>query len=275
MAPKFNEHELEYLQSLSAAVLHKQPRRSRLILLLWIVTVVVSIAWAAIVSVEEIVRSEGEVIPFGENQVLQNLEGGIVEEIAIKEGDIVKVNEVLVKINNYKTFSNLETNELKTFELKSRIRRLNAEIVMEPLVFSEELIQKVPELLVEEQKLYNTDIKQMQTQHNILNEQLKQLKQQLNEAYQKIKHLKKSYALISQEVDMTAPMVAKGIRSKIDYLKLQREANRVEDELNGVRLSIPRLKSLVSEGKQKLQEVHLSFQVKARQELTKTLAELQ
>ncbi len=115
----------------------------------------------------------------------------------------------------------------------------------------------------------------MKVQKNILNEQLKQQKQQLNEVYQKIKHLKKSYALISEEVSMTEPMVTKGVRSKIDYLKLQREANRIEDELNAVKLSIPRLKSLVKEDKQKLKELRLTFQMKARQELTKTLAELQ
>jgi len=275
MSRSYHEDELEYLESLSAAVLHKRPSSTRFVLFFWILTIALLIAWAAITNIDEIIRSQGEIIPFGDNQVLQNLEGGIVSEINVEEGDMVKMGDILIKIENSKSLSTFESNELKRFELRSRIARLKAEINMKPLSFDEELEKRVPFLLIEERSLYNTDMKQFTSQIQILKEQLSQQKQQLKEAKQKIKHLERSFELISEEVSMTAPMVTKGVRSKIDYLKLQREANRVEDEMTAVKLSLPRLQSSIKEAKEKIQESKYSLQLKSRKELTEALAESQ
>jgi adhesin transport system membrane fusion protein len=275
MSRNYHEDELEYLESLSAAVLHKRPSSTRFVLFFWILTIALLIAWAAITNIDEIIRSQGEIIPFGDNQVLQNLEGGIVSEINVEEGDMVKMGDILIKIENSKSLSTFESNELKRFELRSRIARLKAEINMKPLIFDKDLEKRVPFLLIEERLLYNTDMKQFTSQIQILKEQLSQQKQQLKEARQKIKHLERSFELISEEVSMTAPMVTKGVRSKIDYLKLQREANRVEDEMTAVKLSIPRLQSSIKEAKEKIQESKYSLQLKSRKELTEALAESQ
>ncbi len=275
MSRNYHEEELEYLESLSAAVLHKRPSSTRFVLFFWIISVGLLIAWASITNIDEIIRSKGEIIPFGDNQVLQNLEGGIVSEINVKEGDMVKEGDVLIKIENSKSLSTFESNELKRYELRSRITRLKAEIDMKPLVFSKELKKSVPSLLREEKLLYDTDMRQFNAQIQILKEQLSQQQQQLKEATQKIKHLKRSFELISEEVSMTAPMVKKGVRSKIDYLKLQREANRVEDEMTAAELSIPRLESSIEEAKEKIKESRQSLQLKNRKELTEALAESQ
>jgi len=275
MSRHYHEDELEYLESLSAAVLHKRPSSTRLVLFFWIVTVVLLITWAALTNIDEIIRAKGEIIPFGDNQVLQNLEGGIVSEINVEEGDMVKKGNILLKIENAKSLSTFEANELKHFELRARIARLKAEIYMKPLYFDKELTQRVPSLLMEEKLLYDTDMQQFHSQIQILQEQLSQQRQQLKEANEKIKHLQRSFELISEEVGMTAPMVKKGVRSKIDYLKLQREASQVEDELTAAKLSLPRLKSTIEEAIEKIKETKLSLQLKSRKELTEALAESQ
>lgn len=275
MARSYHEEELEYLESLSAAVLHKRPSSTRFILFFWIITIGLLIAWAAITNIDEIIRSQGEIIPFGDNQVLQNLEGGIVSEINVKEGDMVKMGDILIKIENSKSLSTFESNDLKHLELRSRIARLKAEIDMKPLIFNDELKERVPFLLIEEKLLYDTDMRQFNAQAQILKEQLSQHHQQLKEAQQKIKHLERSFELISEEVSMTEPMVKKGVRSKIDYLKLQREANRVEDEMTAAKLSVPRLKSAIKEAKDKIAESKNSLRIQSRKELTEALAELQ
>ena len=71
---KIHDREIEYLESLSAAVLQKTPRRSKLVLYFWILTIALFIGWASIAKVDEIVRSSGKVIPSGENKTVQNLE---------------------------------------------------------------------------------------------------------------------------------------------------------------------------------------------------------
>ena len=95
MPPKKNlsKRDYEFMHSLSAAVLQVTPRRSRIILFFWVFTVMTAIVWASFAQIDEIVRGEGEIIPSSENQMIQNLEGGIVEEILVNEGEHVEVGQ--------------------------------------------------------------------------------------------------------------------------------------------------------------------------------------
>jgi len=272
---KIKEHELEYLESLSAAVMQRTPRRSRIVLFFWVLTIAILIAWAFIARIDEIVRGEGEVVPFGENQVVQNLEGGIVEELLVREGDIVKPGQVLVKIRNMKSESTYESNEIKYYELEAKAIRLNAETTMTPPVFSDTIKKKVPNLVAHEVSLYKTDMEQLNASISVLKEQLLQKRFDLKEARERLKHLKKSYTLIQEEIKMSRPMVEEGVKSKVEFLKLQREASKIEEALGSVESSIPRLQSGIEEYRQKIKEAKLDFQSRAKKELNKTLAEME
>ncbi len=272
---EIKEHELEYLESLSAAVMQKTPRRSRLILFFWILTIAVLIVWAFIARVDEIVRGQGEVVPFGENQVVQNLEGGIVEELLVREGDIVKPGQVLIKIRNMKSESTYESSELKYFALQAKAIRLNAEIVMSPPQYSDPVKKRIPDLVKHEKSLYRTDMKQLTAAVSVLKEQLLQKKYELKEAKERLKHLKKSFRLIQEELKMSRPMVEEGVKSKVDFLKLEREASKIEEALSGVESSVPRLQSAIKEYQKKIEEAKLDFKSRAKKELNKTLAEME
>ena len=106
--PQLNNEDYEYMDSLSSAVLAKNPKKLHIILIFWSVTIVFFLLWAAFSEIDEIARGSGDVIPSNENQIVQNLEGGIVEEILIQEGDIVKKGDILLKINNEKSLSTFE-----------------------------------------------------------------------------------------------------------------------------------------------------------------------
>ena len=73
---------------------------------------------------------------------------------------------------------------------------------------------------------------------------------------------------------MTEPMVAKGVRSRIDFLKLKREANEVKDRYDSARLSIPRLNSAIKEVKSNIRETTLLFRSDAKLKLNEALSEL-
>ncbi len=269
------DHELEYLESLSAAVMQRTPRRSRMILFFWVLTVALLLGWSFIAKIDEIVRGQGEVVPFGENQVVQNLEGGIVEELPVSEGDIVKPGQVLVKIRNMKSESTYESNELKYYALQAKAIRLNAEIAMSSPIYSEDIKKIVPELVKHEKSLYSTDMKQLMASISVLKEQLQQKKYDLKEAKERLKHLKRSFVLIQEELKMSEPMVKEGVKSKVDFLKLEREASKIEETLSSVESSVPRLNSAIKEYQQKIEEAKLDFQSRAKRELNKTLAEME
>jgi len=272
---ELSERELEYLESLSSAVLHSTPRRSRLVLYFWLLTVSAFLLWASIAKVDEIVRSEGKIVPSGENKVLQNLEGGIIEEIRVREGDAVKKGDVLLRIKNLKSKSELAGYLSKYNELAARVSRLRAEAKHKPLAFDPVMIKEHPDLVARERSLYEANMGRLNAQIDTLRKQIRQKREQLAEAKAKLKNLEHSYALIEEEVKMSRPMVEEGVKSRVDFLKLQREANAIYTEIDSVKSSIPRIKSAISEIESRIKATKLEFRSKSEKEMNEALGEME
>jgi adhesin transport system membrane fusion protein len=268
-----SSRDYEFMHSLSAAVLQKSPSKLRMVMYFWVVSVFVFIIWANFALIDEIARGEGEIIPSGENQMIQNLEGGIVEEILVKEGQAVEKNQVLLKIDNQKSQSSLSTNAIKADALEAKIVRLRAEAAGEDFVVEKELLERLPNFIANEKSLFHTNQEQLNSKLNALKEQLMQRKQELSEARSRQSSLQSSLSMINKEVEMTEPMVAKGVRSRIDFLKLQREANEAKDRYDSIRLSIPRLESAIKEVQSTINETVFLFKSDAKLKLNEAVAE--
>jgi membrane fusion protein, adhesin transport system len=266
--------DYEFMHSLSAAVLEVAPTRLRLVLYFWLAAIFLFVIWANFALIDEIARGDGEIIPSGENQIIQNLEGGIVKEILVSEGQEVEKGQVLLKIDNQKSKSSYSSNEVKANALKAKIARLTAEARGEKFTVSKELEKAIPTIVANEKSLYETNLRQLDSKVSGLQERLNQKKQDLSEAYTQSKHLKSSYNMITQEVTMTRPMVAKGVRSKIDFLKLQREANDIESKYESVRQSIPRLKSAIKEVENSIDETTYTYRADAKVKRNEAITEL-
>ena len=271
---KLSKRDYEFMHSLSAAVLEVAPTRLRIVLYFWLIAIVLFLTWAHFAEIDEIARGKGEVIPSGENQMIQNLEGGIVEEILVQEGESVTKGQVLIKIDNQKSVSSYSSNEIKAEALRAQILRLKAESAGQKFMVPSDLKKRLAQFIDNEKSLYNTNKQQLNSKLNALREKLAQKKQELSEAYSQRDHLESSYSMISREVRMTKPMVAKGVRSKIDFLKLQREANDISSKYDAAKKSIPRLKSAIKEVQSNIKETKLNFQSEAKTQMNKAVAEL-
>jgi len=269
-----SKKDYEFMHSLSAAVLEAAPTRLRFVLYFWIFAILAFLIWANFAYIDEIARGDGEVIPSGENQMIQNLEGGIVEEILVKEGDDVEKGQILLKIDNQKSVSSYSSNEIKAEALQAKILRLEAESNGKDFIVPEDVKKRLGQFIDNEKSLYDTNKKELNSKLDALREKLAQRKQELQEAYSQRDHLESSYAMISREVRMTKPMVAKGVRSKIDFLKLKREANEIASKYDSARKSIPRLKSAIKEAQNNIKETQLNFQSQAKEKMNEALAEL-
>lgn len=271
---RLTQKDYEFMHSLSAAILQVAPSKFRIVLYFWVVAVVLFITWANFAYIDEIARGEGEIIPSGENQIVQNLEGGIVDQIMVKEGDTVKRGQVLVRIDNQKSESSLSSSEIKANALEAKIARLRAESNEKEFIVTPELKELIPLIVANEESLYTTNQENLNSKIQSLKEQLKQKQQELTEAKTQLSHLESSYAMISKEVTMTKPMVDKGVRSKIDFLKLQREANDIESKYKTTEQSIPRLQAAIQEVRNKIEEVSLTYRSDAKTKLNEAIAEL-
>lgn len=272
---KLSQQDYEFMGSLSAAVLQIQPRKMHLIIITFFVTIISFLIWASFAEIDEISRGSGKVVPSGQNQIIQNLEGGIVSEILVREGQNVEKGQVLLRISNEKSISSVESSELRALSLKAQIQRLKAQLGSNK-TFSYEKTddERMNTYLENEEKLFENNQRQLQSQIEILNEQLNQKKSELKDSIQSRDHLKTSLSMIDKEVEMTEPMVKRGIRSQVDFLKLQREQNDAKQKYNSSVLAIDKAKSEIKEISNKINQVYEENKVEVREELNKNVSDL-
>ena len=269
-----NPNDYEYMNSLSAAIIHTRPKTLHWVLMAFLVTITLFLIWASVARIDEIARGSGKGVPNGQNQVVQNLEGGIVSEILIKEGDFVEKDQILIKISNEKSNSTAASNELKSFYLQAQIKRLESVLKKEPFVFEASDNKDLQDFLKNENELYLTNKKQLESKIMILKEQIRQKENELKDARQTINHMKFSVDAISKEVEMTKPMVEKGIRSQVDFLKLQREQSDARQKLQSVVLSISKIDSEILEINKKIDETYQINDSETRQKLNEIITSL-
>ncbi|MBD3823952.1 MAG: HlyD family type I secretion periplasmic adaptor subunit [Epsilonproteobacteria bacterium] len=271
---EYTEKDYEFMQSLSAAVLQRTPSKTSSVLKIWLFSIFAFIVWASFAEIDEITRGDGEAVPYGQNQIIQNLEGGIVDSILIHEGQSVKAGEIILKINNSKSVSTSRTNEMKFYELKAKSLRLNAEANETPFESVETDDSEFIAQIRLAKRLYDSNRIEMLAKDNTIVEQIEQKKSEYREAVAKIDALKKSLEYVKEEIEMTAPMVHEGVKSKVDFLKLKREENDIIQTIEATELSLPRLSSAITEFRNKRVEQKQLFINNAKKELNEVLAEM-
>jgi len=267
-------NDYEYMNSLSAAVIHTRPKKLHWVLISFLITITIFIVWASFAQIDEIARGSGKVVPNGQNQIIQNLEGGIVSKILVKEGDFVEKGQVLIRISNEKSSSTVASNELKSFYLQSQIQRLKAELKREKFVYKKTDNTQLNAFLDNENELFEINKKQLESKISILKEQIKQKNNELKDSRQTITHMRFSVSAISKEVEMTRPMVKRGIRSQVDFLKLQREQSDARQKLQSAILSVSKIKSEILELKKRIDETYQINDQETRSKLNETITSL-
>lgn len=199
----------------SSKVSFQEPPLPKSSVIIWIVGIglLVLLIWAWLFSLEEVSTGTGKVIPSSKEQVVQSLEGGILTTLNVREGEIVERGQVLAQLDPTRFESNVGESESLLISSRATSARLRAEVSGTPLVFPEEVL-KYPKLVKEETALY-------QSRRANLEESVAGLEQAL--------------VLVQQELEMTAPLVAKGAASEVEVLRLKREANDLRNQMNDIR----------------------------------------
>lgn len=263
----FDARDYAFMRSLSAAVLEENPKQFRWVIFFWIFSISLFLLWASFSPIDEIVRGDGKVVPSGENQMIQHLEGGILEDILVKEGESVKADQILLKINNLKSASTYESMGYKAAQLRAKMVRLRAEVTNTEFTPTEDDLKEIPSQILQERNLFTSNKERVNAQLSGLNEQYTQKKNDKIETQGRIAEQKKALTYIQEEVKISAPLVAQGIKPKVEFLKLQRELSTLEERYNGMIASMPRLDAAISEIENKMKEVRSEFTTKAQIEL--------
>ena len=267
--------DTEFMPEVDGTLLEDSPTLARITVWLVSLLLLTALAWAKFAVLEEVTMGEGKAIPSSKIQVIQNLEGGIVAEIFVREGQLVNKDDVLLRLDDTRFLSNRGESDADRMALTARLERLQAEAEGRPLVMPAEITQKAPQLVEDELALYNSRQDRLHSEQRTLNEQLRQKTQELAEFSSKQQQYRSSLGLIQQELNMSQPLVSSGAISEVEILRLRRSAVEMRGSLDATTLAIPRAQAGISEIKSKMEESELAFRSDAFKELNEVRTELQ
>lgn len=272
---KRDEEDLEFMPIRAAAKRRGAGFFSHLLLISIISFFVIFLIWASLTELDEVTRGEGKVIPSTSIQIIDNLEGGIVSEILINDGDIVEKGQVLLEIDNVLAEADLKEVQKRMAGLDIQRIRLEAEHNHTALVFPSQYAKQYPSSIATETKLFHSRQSKLQNQIDVLTSQFEQREQEIIELQRNIERLSKSELLAREQLNITRPLAKKGAISRVELIQRERDYNDIKGELETIKLSLPRAESAKEEAAQKIEEQRSTYQQEVSQQLSEIRFEFQ
>ena len=268
-----SRRDAAYMPDTYAAEIETLPLASHAILWLTVAFLVIALIWANLAMLDEVAHADGRVIPSSQVQVIQNLEGGILAEILVAEGERVDAGQPLLRIDDTRFASSFNEGQLAEATTQARIARLTAEIEGIPFVPPQGLGDNAGTYR-DQLQLYNNRQQELSSSLSVLEQQLRQNEQALAELRREEQKLTTNADLAKEELAMTEPLVATGAVSRVELLRLQVSVNESMGQLEVTRLAIPKAESVVQEAENRIAERKQQFTTAAQNELTEARAEL-
>jgi adhesin transport system membrane fusion protein len=266
--------ESDFMHDAETIMIQQEPIRARILLRSVLFVFVLFMIWAALVSVDEITKGEGKVIPSQQLQIYPSLDGGIVTDILVKEGQVVNEGQILLQIDTTRFESSVKENRSLYLSLTAKAARLRAIGDGKPYVPPEEVVKEDPKTAEEEQRLYETATSELQSQVSIARRQYEQRSQEQAEANARQKQAANAYESSLKEYNFTKPLLSTGAVSEVELLRLERDVSRFKGERDVATAQIARSGAAMSEAMGKIQEVELAVRNNASKELSETMARL-
>lgn len=236
--------------------------------------IVALITWASLAKVDEVTKGEGKVVPSKQLQVIQALDGGVVSEIMVREGDVVEAGQTLLKIDETRATSGVRESGAQTFSLKVKLARLKALAEGSSFEPPETTSPEEEAVVSEEQQLYDDRRSQLSAMISINEQQLAQRRQELSEMRARRESAARGLDLAQQELNKTRPLLSTGAVSEVEVLRLEREVSRSRGDMEQASAQSQRVMAAINEATRKIQETELVFRNEARKELSETLGRL-
>lgn len=252
----------------------QKAQQSRKMIRLILVVVVISLIWSAFAKVDEITRADAKVIPSRQLQVVQSVDGGIVSEILVKEGQAVELGQVLLKLDQTRATSNVRESKAQTFSLRAKISRLKALAEGSNFAPPDPVQPDEVRVVLEERKLFQERRTELETLLGISRQQVAQRQQELVEMQARRTQAQRGLELVTKELEFTRPLLASGAVSEVDILRLDREVARYRGERDQASAQISRVQAAIIEAQRKTQETELNFKNDTRKELSEALSKL-
>jgi len=236
---------------------------------------VVFLVWATLSEVDESVRGEGRVVPSGQTKIIQHLEGGIVADILVEEGQNVAKGEVLYRLSQAFFQADQKEKELDLLALEARQLRLNAEIDEKTeVIFTKGLKEKIPYIINNEKKLFRSSRNDFKEESGALQDKIDKEEYRLKEMKQKVNNFRVELGIASEKLAIQERLMKKGAASRNDYLRELSVKQNLVTKIESLKSSIPVTKEEIQEATKKLKSYGSKEHSKQLKELTRVRIEM-
>ena len=228
----------------------------RIVVYPMIAFVIIFFIWATFTKIDEVVKGEGKVIPSSQTKILQHFEGGIISEILVKEGDTVKKGDILYRIKNKYFMADIRSQELEILGLKAKAMRLEALIEDKELIYPDEFIVNMEDIMENEIQIYNEEMANKQRLIGIAKNQLEQKKLKLEELKTKSYNIEIELDLANENMRIQDALLKKNVISRKNYLSELSKKQKYVTEIQELRSNIPIVEQEIEESEKKLKNVN-------------------
>jgi len=230
--------------------------------------VVVFLGWASIFELDQVTRAEGRVLPSARKQIVQHFEGGIVSEIAVEEGEIVRKGDLLLRIQNQISEAELVNTHWELLSKKAEIERWRAEANGSDSVgFHRAFKDRAPDLVREQEALFQTRHRKLNQELDILSDQVRKRTAELQETRTRLTNLRKEQGLLEQRLAQVEKLVAMDAGSEAQLIEVKTKLQQLVSRISDTRFQIPQLEAALSENKNRRKQRISEFQTEAREEI--------
>ncbi len=281
---KVSQQDLDMADDVYGALLTEVPSLHRLTIWAMAGLLFSFIVWANFAALEQVTSGSGKVIPSSQLQIIQSLDGGVLQKLFVQEGMQVTKGQPIARIDDTRFRSDFAEQKQEVDSLRANIIRLRAELSSIIIGTNNDwrlqidLKKQVPQypedlnlnaefMVQRQQDEYTGRLDNLINQLAIQSQQIQQREQEIAELDSKIETMEISYNLATKELDLTRPLAERNIVSKIELYKLERSVNELKGELSAIRLLSPKLKSSLQESILNRRETALKYRADARAQL--------
>jgi adhesin transport system membrane fusion protein len=208
---QLRQEDVDFIRDSKAALLARSTPLANVALYILVIFLLAGLIWARVAKLDEVTRGIGKIVPASQVQVIQNLEGGILSNIYVKEGDTVEKGQMLAQLDDTLFAAQYKQGYAKYITLLASIARLEAETQHKSQITFPSEVQNEPKLISQETKLFNSKMR-------LLNNTMK--------------NFQHSYKLAIRQLNITKPLVKQGVMSKIDLIHIQKEVSSIKTRMD-------------------------------------------
>ena len=237
------------------------------------IVIVLFVLWSMVTNVDEVAVTSGEVVPSGQLQSIQHLEGGIVKEILIEEGQLVEAGQVLMRLDQTAAFTELQKLEARRAGLEIRSERLRA-LGTGGVPDWEKVGDRYPNMVRDQQRIYEGSLEAFFNRQETTRKQIQQRRADLELLDEREQTLIRSAEIFAEELEVREQLYKEGLTSKIAYLDAKRQLNTARGELSDLVSERERATEAIKESQSRLAEIDTEAREQALTELSESANEL-